>query len=126
MTVSGTGAATRPERETDEVVTYARVHDVRLPRGAGVLALVTLATDRDHTRPTTLGPQGLTELGRTFEELRERAGRGEIAAVAVTGKPFVFAVGADLSILQATVGTRDDGLRLAQVGHRVLGTLGEL
>lgn len=111
---------------TTEVVTHARVRDVRLPYGAGTLALVTLDNDRDHTRPTTLGPVGLAEFGETLQTLAARARAGEIAAVAVTGKPFVFAVGADLTVLRGSLGTREQGLHLARTGHAVLGRLGEL
>ena len=61
------------------------------------LALITLDNGLDHTRPNTFGPAGLRNLGAALDERRARAAAGEIAAVAVTGKPFIFAVGADLS-----------------------------
>ena len=80
----------------DEVVTHAFVKDVPLPSGK-TLALVTLDNGRDHTRPNTMGPATLLELGRVFDQLTERAKRGEIDAVGVTGKPFILAAGADLS-----------------------------
>ena len=78
----------------DEVVTHSYVRDVALPSG-GNLALVTLDNGRDHTRPSTLGPQGLLELAAVLDELSQRASAGEIQAVAVTGKPFILAAGAD-------------------------------
>jgi 3-hydroxyacyl-CoA dehydrogenase/enoyl-CoA hydratase/carnithine racemase len=103
----------------DEVVTHSYVRDVWLASGK-VLALVTLDNGRDHTRPNTFGPIGLLELGKTFDELRERAAKGEIHAVATTGKPFILAAGADLSKV-AEVPSRDIAKRLAQLGHFVLG-----
>ena len=102
----------------DEVVTHNHVHDVRLASGK-VLALVTLDNGRDHTRPNTFGPVGLLELGKTFDDLKQRAGRGEIHAVATTGKPFILAAGADLSKV-AEVPSRDIAKKLAQLGHFVL------
>ncbi|HEY8281681.1 MAG TPA: 3-hydroxyacyl-CoA dehydrogenase, partial [Leifsonia sp.] len=69
---------------TDEVVTHSYVKDIPLPSGR-TLALVTLDNGRDHTRPNTMGPATLLELGATFDALTERAARGEIDAVAVTG-----------------------------------------
>ena len=80
----------------DEVVTRSFVRDVPLS-GGRVLALITLDNGRDHTRPNTLGPTTLLELREVFDGLRERATRGEIHGVAVTGKPFILAAGADLS-----------------------------
>ena len=45
-----------------EVVTHSLVRDIRLASGK-VLALITLDNGRDHTRPNTLGPATLLELG---------------------------------------------------------------
>jgi 3-hydroxyacyl-CoA dehydrogenase/enoyl-CoA hydratase/carnithine racemase len=106
-----------------EVVTRAFVRVVDLPLGAGRAALVTLDNGQDHTRPSTFGPGGLASLDRALDEV---AGRDDLAAVLVTGKPFVFAVGADLAGV-AQIRDRDTALALAREGHRIfrrLGTLG--
>jgi 3-hydroxyacyl-CoA dehydrogenase/enoyl-CoA hydratase/carnithine racemase len=107
----------------DEVVTEAYVKDVPLP-GGGVLALVTLDNGRDHTRPNTFGPRGLLALEAVLLAQQERAARGEIAGLAVTGKPFILAAGADLS-QAGRLPSRAAALELARLGHRVLGHLGE-
>ena len=107
-----------------EVVTEAFVRDVALPSG-GTLALVTLDNGHDYTRPNTLGPRSLESLGRALDELRARAAAGEIRAVAVTGKPFIFAAGADLSKV-STLANRENARLIAQYGHFVLGKLGKL
>jgi len=109
------------ELSADEVVTHALVSDVPLPSG-GVLALVTLDNGRDHTRPNTLGPVSLHELGDVLDAQRARAAAGEIAAIAVTGKPYVLAAGADLSKV-GQIPSRDVALELARLGHAVLGKL---
>ncbi|HEY3686325.1 MAG TPA: 3-hydroxyacyl-CoA dehydrogenase NAD-binding domain-containing protein [Streptosporangiaceae bacterium] len=106
----------------DEVVTHAHVQDVALPGGAGTMALITLDNGHDHTRPNTFGPGGLTELGAAIDGI---AARDDIAAVGVTGKPFIFAVGADLGGV-ALVDTHDKGEQIARLGHDVFRRLGEL
>lgn len=99
-----------------ERVTHSRVRDVALPGGTGTLALVTLDNGLDHTKPTTLGPEGLAELHAALETLRRRAADGEIVAVAITGKPYFLAAGADLT-QAAAVQVRDDALALGRAGH---------
>ncbi|GAB3599321.1 3-hydroxyacyl-CoA dehydrogenase NAD-binding domain-containing protein [Microbacterium tumbae] len=108
----------------DEVVTHSPVRDVRLASGA-VLALITLDNGRDHTRPNTLGPATLTELGETLAGLKARAAAGEIQAVGITGKQYILAAGADLSDI-SRVGSKDNARLIAQLGHKVIGSLGEL
>lgn len=108
-----------------EVVTRTPVQDVALPGGAGTLALVTLDNGKDHTRPNTFGPEGVAELRATVDRLRERAEAGEIVAVAVTGKPFVFAVGADLSGIPF-VTRREQATEIAAAGHAAFAALADL
>ena len=108
----------------DEVITHSFVRDVPLS-GAKVLALVTLDNGRDHTRPSTLGPATMMEFGAVLDALTERAARGEIAGVAVTGKPFILAAGADLSKV-SEIPSREVAMQLAQLGHQVLGKLTSL
>lgn len=107
-----------------EVITHSPVRDIRLPSGK-VLALITLDNGRDHTRPNTLGPATLTELGETLDGLKARAAAGEIQAVGITGKQYILAAGADLSDI-SKVGSRDNARLIAQLGHKVLGKLGDL
>jgi enoyl-CoA hydratase/carnithine racemase len=106
----------------DEIVTRALVRDVQLPYGAGTMALITLDNSRDHTRPNTFGPAGLLCLRDALEEV---AGRNDIAAVGVTGKPFIFAVGADLAVA-ALIRSRDEALAVGRLGHDVFRRFGEL
>jgi len=106
----------------DEVVTRALVRDVELPDGAGTMALITLDNGRDHTRPNTFGPAGLQSLNEALDAV---AARTDIAAVGVTGKPFIFAVGADLSGAPL-IAERDEALTIARLGHAVFRRLGEL
>ena len=107
---------------TGEVVTRALVRMVELPHAAGAAALITLDNGLDHTRPSTFGPGGLASLDAALDQV---AARSDLAAVLLTGKPFVFAVGADLSgVPQVT--SRELALGLGAAGHRVFRRLGEL
>lgn len=106
----------------DEVISHARVQRITLPDGAGIMALITIDNDRDHTRPTTFGPAGLASLDAALDSV---ASMGDIAAVGVTGKPFIFAVGADLSAI-GLVSDREVILEFGQLGHNVFRRLGEL
>ncbi|MGP3913261.1 3-hydroxyacyl-CoA dehydrogenase NAD-binding domain-containing protein [Nonomuraea sp. 10N515B] len=110
------------DRNTDEVVTKALVRDVQLPYGAGTMALITLDNGFDHTKPNTFGPHGLFALN---EALSQIAGRTDLAAVGVTGKPFIFAVGADLKGA-AQMASREEALAIGALGHHVFRRLGEL
>ncbi len=112
------------EASADEVVTESFVRDIKLPFG-GTLALITLDNGRDYTRPNTLGPRSLASLDRALDSLAARAITGDIQAVAITGKQFIFAAGADLSKV-STLATRENARLMAQYGHHVLGKLGTL
>src|SRR5690606_38882677 len=105
-----------------EVVTKALARDVEHPYGAGKAVLITLDNGHDHTKPNTFGPGGLLSLG---EAIDAAAARTDIAAVAITGKPFIFAVGADLTgvpLLQ----NREQAHAIGRLGHDVFRKLGEL
>ena len=97
----------------DEVVTHAPVQYVALPEGGGTAALITIDNGFDHTKPTTLGPKSLQNIGAAIDEA---LGRDDVVAVAVTGKPFIFAVGADLKVMQAG-GTPAQAQAYFALGH---------
>jgi 3-hydroxyacyl-CoA dehydrogenase/enoyl-CoA hydratase/carnithine racemase len=114
----------------DETVTHSFVRDIELPAAPGssspgTFALITLDNGLDHSKPTTLGPNTLVELGTVLERLKERAARGEIVGVGVTGKPYFLVAGADLSAVKS-LDNREHGLWMAQLGHDVYATLANL
>ncbi|MFZ9744532.1 MAG: 3-hydroxyacyl-CoA dehydrogenase NAD-binding domain-containing protein [Aquiluna sp.] len=113
-----------PLLESDEVVTHSYVNDITLPSGK-VLALITLDNGKDHTRPNTLGPKTLLELAEKLDQLKERASKKEIHGVAVTGKPYFLAAGADLTHVQ-DIRDRKIGRLIGELGHYSLGKLSEL
>lgn len=120
--MSTTPDAPQPRAER---VSHALVRDVALPGGAGTLALVTIDNGLDHTKPTTFGPLGIAELTTALTTVRERVRAGEVQAVAVTGKPYFLAAGADLTQV-TTVTDRDTALELGRGGHAAYGLLHDM
>jgi len=116
---------TTPAGAPDEVVTHAYVKVVDLPGASGKAALITLDNGRDHTRPSTFGLGGLTSFAAAMDQVEAAAKAGEILAVAVTGKPFIFAVGADLSGIPHLAGI-EQARQLGELGHATFRRLGEL
>ncbi len=109
----------------DELVTEAKLRLVDLPGAAGRAALITLDNGQDHTKPNTFGLGGLRSLGAALDEAERLATAGEIVAVAVTGKPFILSVGADLTGVPLLT-SREQALELGRLGHRTFRRLGEL
>jgi 3-hydroxyacyl-CoA dehydrogenase/enoyl-CoA hydratase/carnithine racemase len=101
----------------DEVITMALARDIALPGGAGTFVLITLDNGFDHAKPNTFGPATLSSLSGVLSILRARAEAGEIVGVGVTGKPFIFAVGADLTGISRMT-AREQGLTIGQLGHK--------
>ena len=112
-----------PEGAPEEVVTNALVREVDLaPFGAtGKLALITLDNGQDHNRPNTFGPKSLMALDAAITDAAAR----DVVAVAITGKPFIFAAGADLSALSFLT-EREQSVAIGKLGHDVFRRLGEL
>ncbi|MYS22874.1 3-hydroxyacyl-CoA dehydrogenase [Streptomyces sp. DvalAA-14] len=107
-----------------EVVTSAQVRHLDLP-GAGRFALITLDNGLDHTKPTTFGPQSLARLDAAIDQVEQEAAAGRITGVGITGKPFIFAVGADLKGIEL-LGRHEDALAIGRGGHDVFKRLRSL
>jgi 3-hydroxyacyl-CoA dehydrogenase/enoyl-CoA hydratase/carnithine racemase len=104
----------------DEIVTHAKLQIVSLPGEVGNAALITLDNGFDHTKPNTFGPKGLLELNAALDA----AAAEDIVLLAITGKSFIFAVGADLTGVPK-ITSAEQGLGIARLGHQVLRRLGE-
>ncbi|KGA08142.1 MAG: 3-hydroxyacyl-CoA dehydrogenase [actinobacterium acIB-AMD-7] len=100
----------------DEVVTNAILRMVSLtPFGHnGELALITLDNGSDHTRPNTFGAASLQSLSSAIDE----ATKSNAVAIAVTGKPFIFAAGADLSAM-GFLTDKSQAIAIGDLGHDV-------
>jgi len=104
----------------DEVVTNAYTKLISVPGIDGPVALITLDNGFDHTKPNSFGPRGLLAFDKALDEAFE----ANPAAIAVTGKPFIFAAGADLKGVPS-ITTREQGLELGRLGHKVFRRLRE-
>ncbi|WP_018220513.1 3-hydroxyacyl-CoA dehydrogenase NAD-binding domain-containing protein [Salinispora pacifica] len=102
----------------NEVVTKALLRLVDVPGLDRPAALITLDNGFDHKKPNTLGPGGLTSL----DEAITAAQAAKPAFVAVTGKPYIFCVGADLTGLPLLT-DRAQALEVGRLGHRVFARL---
>ncbi|GAA2791003.1 3-hydroxyacyl-CoA dehydrogenase NAD-binding domain-containing protein [Kitasatospora paracochleata] len=119
MTMSTTELLKRAaELFPGEVVTTAHVRHLDLPLQAGKLALITLDNGFDHTKPTTFGPGSLAKLSEALDQVEAEAAEGTIVAAAITGKPFIFAVGADLKGVEV-LKEHSDALAIGKGGHDV-------
>jgi 3-hydroxyacyl-CoA dehydrogenase/enoyl-CoA hydratase/carnithine racemase len=101
-----------------EVVTKALLRFVNVPGLHRPAALITLDNGLDHKKPNTLGAGGLSSLDSALDE----AFAAEPSFVAVTGKPYIFCVGADLTGLPQ-VSTREQAALIGPMGHRVFARL---
>ncbi len=112
----------KPEGAPEEVITRAlhREIDLSLFGFNGTLSLITLDNGHDHTRPNTLGPQSLQEIDAAFTA----AQASNSSAIAITGKPFIFAAGADLSALPF-VSKKEQALAIGKYGHDVFKRFGK-
>jgi 3-hydroxyacyl-CoA dehydrogenase/enoyl-CoA hydratase/carnithine racemase len=104
----------------DEIVTKALLRLVRVPGLDRPAALITLDNGFDHNKPNTLGPGGLASLEAAIDGARA----ANPAFIAVTGKPYIFCVGADLTGIPF-IADRAQALELGRYGHAVFAKLRE-
>jgi 3-hydroxyacyl-CoA dehydrogenase/enoyl-CoA hydratase/carnithine racemase len=97
-----------------ELVTKALLRFVAVPGLDRPAALITLDNGFDHTKPNTFGPGGIAALDAAVTE----AFAADPAFVAVTGKPYIFSVGADVTGMPL-VRSREQAVEIGQLGHRV-------
>jgi 3-hydroxyacyl-CoA dehydrogenase/enoyl-CoA hydratase/carnithine racemase len=93
---------------------------VASPDGSAAIALVTIDNGEDHTKPTFFGRSALESLERTLEELEN----GDWGALVLTGKPFVFAAGADIT--EFPNADRKRAIQGSRAGHELFGRLSAL
>jgi 3-hydroxyacyl-CoA dehydrogenase/enoyl-CoA hydratase/carnithine racemase len=94
----------------------APVTEFKLAR-VGDVALVTIDNGEDWTKPTFFGEDALRSLERTLDELES----ADYRAAVITGKPFFFAAGADITEFPNI--TRERAVEGARAGHELFGRL---
>jgi 3-hydroxyacyl-CoA dehydrogenase/enoyl-CoA hydratase/carnithine racemase len=92
-------------------------HLRKLGTRAGPVALVTMDNGADWQKPNTFGREALESLAGVLDRLRTRDWRGLV----LTGKPFVFAAGADIDEFPGI--TADRAREGGRAGHELFGRL---
>ena len=90
----------------------------RVDTERGPLALVTVDNGADHTKPTVFGRSAFESAQRVLAELED----GDWAAMVLTGKPFVFAVGADMTEFPK-IRSREEAIEGSRAGHEAFGRI---
>ena len=96
-------------------------HLRRIETAKGPLALVTIDNGADHTKPTVFGRSAFESAQRVLAELEG----GDWVAMVLTGKPFVFAVGADMTEFPK-VSSRQEAIDGSRAGHDAFGRIAAL
>ncbi|RZU49585.1 3-hydroxyacyl-CoA dehydrogenase [Krasilnikovia cinnamomea] len=102
----------------NEVVTKAIVRLVRVPGLDKPAAVITLDNGFDYKKPNSFGPGGLASL----DEAITKATEAQPAFIALTGKPYIFCVGADITGMPF-ITQREQAKALGELGHRVFARL---
>ena len=97
-----------------------RFHLQKLHTHVGPIALVTIDNGADWRKPNTFGAEALASLSEVLGGLRTRDWRGLV----LTGKPLVFAAGADITQFPAI--TPERAREGGRAGHELFGRLREL
>jgi 3-hydroxyacyl-CoA dehydrogenase/enoyl-CoA hydratase/carnithine racemase len=92
----------------------------RIDTRVGPVALVTMDNGEDWKKPNTFGEEALRSLEGVLDRLRSSDWRGML----LTGKPFVFAVGADIG--QFGEITADRARLGGRAGHELFGRIRDL
>jgi 3-hydroxyacyl-CoA dehydrogenase/enoyl-CoA hydratase/carnithine racemase len=88
----------------------------------GRIAILTMDNGEDYRKPNTFGAQALVNLNRAMDKIE--ADR-DIRALVLTGKPYIFSVGADL-MDAGTLQRREDGVEGGRQGHAAFKRLMDL
>jgi 3-hydroxyacyl-CoA dehydrogenase/enoyl-CoA hydratase/carnithine racemase len=102
----------------NEVVTKALLRLIAVPGLDRPAALITLDNGFDHKKPNSFGPAGLASL----DEAITAATAADPAFIALTGKPYIFCVGADITGMPL-ITEHAQALELGRLGHRVFARL---
>ncbi len=92
----------------------------RIGTRVGPIALVTMDNDEDWQKPNTFGEEALSSL----EEVLAFLQAGDWSGLLLTGKPFVFAVGADMDEFGGI--TPERAREGGRAGHELFGSLRDL
>ncbi|MEX0592987.1 MAG: 3-hydroxyacyl-CoA dehydrogenase NAD-binding domain-containing protein [Nitriliruptoraceae bacterium] len=87
-------------------------------RPVGRIAIVTIDNGEDYKKPTTFSAHAFASLSDVLDRVENEP---SLAGLLLTGKPYVFAAGADLSMFKGL--DRQGALAGARMGHEAFGRL---
>ena len=82
----------------------------------GKIAIVTMDNGQDYRRPNTFNEAALHSLSETLDGIAEEK---EVRGLLLTGKPYIFAAGADLTEVPF-ITTFEQGYQVGRLGHMVM------
>jgi 3-hydroxyacyl-CoA dehydrogenase/enoyl-CoA hydratase/carnithine racemase len=106
----------------DEIYTQFKVTYFDSPK-AGRLALVTMDNGADYTKPNFFGARSLQSLHAAADELEAQA---DLKGVLLTGKQFIFAVGADIKEFAGAAGDEPVARESSAAGQAAFSRLRDL
>lgn len=83
---------------------------------AGRIAIVTMDNGQDYRKPNTFGEAALLSLEHVLHQVTAEEG---VKGLVLTGKPYIFAAGADLTEVPF-ITTFDQGYQIGKLGHTVM------
>ena len=88
---------------------YPQVYQSRV----GKIALLTMDNGEDYKKPNTFGEEALTSLNQALDVIVREP---EVKGLLLTGKPYIFAAGADLTEIPY-INTFEQGRDIGRFGH---------
>jgi 3-hydroxyacyl-CoA dehydrogenase/enoyl-CoA hydratase/carnithine racemase len=82
----------------------------------GKIAIVTMDNGQDYKRPNTFGEAAMHSLSETLDAISQEK---EVRGLVLTGKPYIFAAGADLTEVPF-ITTFEQGYQIGRLGHTVM------
>lgn len=97
---------------------YVRFYD----SPAGKIALLTMDNGADYKKPNTFSEKSLKSLNSVLDDLEKDK---DIKGLMLTGKPYIFAAGADLTAIPF-ITTYEQGYMVGKMGHDTMKRIMEL
>jgi 3-hydroxyacyl-CoA dehydrogenase/enoyl-CoA hydratase/carnithine racemase len=88
---------------------YSRFYESRV----GKIALLTMDNGEDYKKPTTFDEEALNSLNKALDFIQREP---QVKGLLLTGKPYIFAAGADLTQIPF-INTFEQGKAIGQLGH---------
>ena len=97
---------------------YPRFFESRV----GKIALLTMDNGEDYKKPTTFDEEALNSLNKALDSIQKEP---DVKGILLTGKPYIFAAGADLTQIPF-INTFEQGKAIGQFGHATFKRIMEL